>query len=53
MENSPGHLQTISLPLKCRSIRTLRPPKPGGLLDQFETYATPQVDKWIERKKGL
>ncbi|GAB7023319.1 LOG family protein [Salidesulfovibrio brasiliensis] len=26
---------------------------PGGLLDQFETYVPPQVDKWIERKKGL
>jgi hypothetical protein len=26
---------------------------PGGLLDQFETYDPPQVDKWIEKKKGL
>jgi len=26
---------------------------PGGLLDQFETYVPPQVDKWIDRKKGL
>lgn len=26
---------------------------PGGLLDQFETYVPPQVDKWIEKKKGL
>jgi hypothetical protein len=26
---------------------------PHGLLDQFETYDPPQVDKWIEKKKGL
>jgi len=26
---------------------------PADLLDRFETYAPPQVDKWIERKKGL
>ena len=26
---------------------------PDGLLDQFETYDPPQVDKWIEKKKGL
>lgn len=26
---------------------------PDGLLDQFETYTPPQVDKWIEMKKGL
>jgi uncharacterized protein (TIGR00730 family) len=26
---------------------------PAGLLDQFETYDPPQVDKWIEKKKGL
>jgi len=26
---------------------------PGGLLDQFETYDPPQVDKWIDKKKGL
>jgi conserved hypothetical protein, DprA/Smf-related, family 2 len=26
---------------------------PGGLLDQFETYVPPKVDKWIEKKKGL
>lgn len=26
---------------------------PSGLLDQFETYDPPQVDKWIEKKKGL
>ncbi|BCS90071.1 TIGR00730 family Rossman fold protein [Pseudodesulfovibrio sediminis] len=26
---------------------------PNGLLDQFETYDPPKVDKWIEKKKGL
>ena len=26
---------------------------PDGLLDQFETYDPPQVDKWIEKKKAL
>ncbi|BCS90069.1 hypothetical protein PSDVSF_33110 [Pseudodesulfovibrio sediminis] len=26
---------------------------PDGLLDQFATYDPPQVDKWIEKKKGL
>jgi uncharacterized protein (TIGR00730 family) len=26
---------------------------PDGLLDQFETYDPPQVDKWIDKKKGL
>jgi len=26
---------------------------PGGLLDQFETYVPPKVDKWIEKKRGL
>ena len=26
---------------------------PDGLLDQFETYDPPQVDKWIAQKKGL
>jgi uncharacterized protein (TIGR00730 family) len=26
---------------------------PAGLLDQFETYVPPQVDKWIEKKRGL
>lgn len=26
---------------------------PDGLLDQFETYVPPQVDKWIDKKKGL
>lgn len=26
---------------------------PSGLLDQFETYDPPQVDKWIDKKKGL
>jgi uncharacterized protein (TIGR00730 family) len=26
---------------------------PATLLDRFETYVPPQVDKWIERKKGL
>jgi len=26
---------------------------PEGLLDQFATYDPPQVDKWIEKKKGL
>ncbi len=31
----------------------LTDPSPGGLLDQFETYEPPQVDKWIEKKNGL
>ncbi|WP_285907770.1 TIGR00730 family Rossman fold protein [Pseudodesulfovibrio pelocollis] len=26
---------------------------PADLLDRFETYVPPQVDKWIEKKKGL
>ena len=26
---------------------------PSGMLDQFETCDPPQVDKWIEKKKGL
>ncbi|WP_319542591.1 hypothetical protein [uncultured Pseudodesulfovibrio sp.] len=26
---------------------------PATLLDQFETYDPPQVDKWIAKKKGL
>ena len=26
---------------------------PAALLDQFETYDPPKVDKWIEKKKGL
>jgi len=26
---------------------------PSGLLDQFETYDPPQVEKWIEKKKAL
>lgn len=26
---------------------------PAGLLDQFETYVHPVVEKWIEKKKGL
>ena len=26
---------------------------PGDLLDQFEEYDPPQVDKWINSKKGL
>lgn len=26
---------------------------PDGLLDQFETYDPPPVDRWIERKKRL
>ncbi|HKI81020.1 MAG TPA: TIGR00730 family Rossman fold protein [Pseudodesulfovibrio sp.] len=26
---------------------------PSGLLDQFETYDPPKVDKWINMKKGL
>jgi len=26
---------------------------PDGLLDQFETYDPPQVDKWIDKKKRL
>jgi len=26
---------------------------PEGLLDQFETYDPPRVDKWIDKKKGL
>ena len=26
---------------------------PADLLDPFETYDPPQVDKWIEKKKGL
>jgi uncharacterized protein (TIGR00730 family) len=26
---------------------------PAGLLDQFKTYDPPQVDKWMEKKKGL
>ncbi len=26
---------------------------PAGLLDQFETYVPPKVDKWIEKKRGL
>jgi len=25
---------------------------PDGLLDQFEKYDPPQVDKWIEEKRG-
>jgi hypothetical protein len=28
-------------------------PDPAALLDMFETYDPPQVDKWIEMKKGL
>ena len=26
---------------------------PGDLLDQFEKYDPPQVDKWIRQKKRL
>ncbi len=26
---------------------------PGDLIDQFEVYDPPTVDKWIEKKKGL
>lgn len=26
---------------------------PGELIDQFEGYVPPQVDKWIDKKKGL
>ncbi len=26
---------------------------PSELLDQVETYDPPQVDKWIEKNKGL
>ncbi|QGY40178.1 TIGR00730 family Rossman fold protein [Pseudodesulfovibrio cashew] len=26
---------------------------PASLLDQFETYVAPKVNKWIEKKKGL
>jgi hypothetical protein len=26
---------------------------PGGLLDKFDGYVPPQVDKWIDKKKGL
>jgi hypothetical protein len=26
---------------------------PSGLLDQFEAYDPPKLDKWFEKKKGL
>ncbi|QGY40180.1 hypothetical protein GM415_08575 [Pseudodesulfovibrio cashew] len=26
---------------------------PASLLDQFDNYVPPEVDKWIEKKKGL
>ncbi|WP_272700801.1 LOG family protein [Desulfovibrio sp. Fe33] len=31
----------------------LTSPDPGELIDRFANYVPPQVDKWIELKKGL